>query len=231
MSRKYWRRLAGCIAIECLLTAAPPEYRAGAAASEHARAVVIEDRRGFRAVFAEADFVVTRAVSDLVAVQLVKAGGLERAGIVIRGVGSGAADADEIVGVVAQALLKLDAATVSYAAGAISVGAAGGGCVATLYPVRLGGCRAGVETHGAIRAAFQMIDVPHGLQGRDVEARAYPVQAVAIGKRATVLALGGVVAEGRFAGAGRVVVGGANDSGAMPDGIEGAVARVLRRVR
>ena len=72
MSTRFWRRLAGCIAISVSLSAAAPEYRAGAAAVDHVRAVVVEDRRGARAVFAEADFPITRATSDFVAVQLVK---------------------------------------------------------------------------------------------------------------------------------------------------------------
>ena len=233
MSTKFWRRLAGCIAIECCLTAAPaPEYRAGAARSEHARAVVIADRGGRRAVFAEADFPITREMSDFVAVQLVKITGMDRAAIVISGSGPAPAEVDQILGAVAQAMLSLGSATVSYD-GVISVGAEGGGCVATLYPVQLEGCRAGVETHGPIRAAFQMVDVPHALQTRETTPRPYPVQAVSIGKAVTVLALGGDVPAGRFAAPGRIVIGGANDSGAMPQDpvVNKAVEQVLRRVR
>src|SRR2546428_10570139 len=86
MSKRFWKRLAGCIAIECSL-AAPPEYQAGMAAAEHANAVVLEDHRGNRAVFAEADSPVTRAVSDFVAAQLAKRYGLDRASLLIYGRG------------------------------------------------------------------------------------------------------------------------------------------------
>jgi hypothetical protein len=232
MSIKFWRRLAGCIAIECCLTAAPkPEFRAGAASSEHARAVVLEDRRGFRAVFVDADFPVTREVSDFVAVQLVKAAALDRAGIVVTGSGAAPRNADDIVGAVAQALLRLDAATVSYE-GVISVRSAGGGCIATLYPVRLDGCRDGAPAHGPIRAAFQMVDVPHPLQTRGATSPGYPVQAIAIGKTVTILALGGN-APSDIAGPHTLVVAHANDSTADAplSLVESAVAAVLRRVR
>jgi hypothetical protein len=233
MSIKFWRRLAGCIAIECCLTAAPrPEYRAGAARSEHARVVVLEDRRGFRALFAEADFPVTRDVADFVAVQLVKLAGMDRAGIVIGGSGSALPESGEIVAAAAKALASLAPATVTYD-GVISVRTEDGDCLATLYPVRFDGCREGAPAHGPIRAAFQMVDVPHGLQTRGNVAPGYPVQAVVIGKTATVLALGGDVPAGRYAAAGRIVVGRANDATAVaPDEVvEKAVAAVLRRVR
>jgi len=108
MSIKFWRRLAGCIAIECCLTAAPkPEYLAGAARLEHARVVVLEDRRGFRALFAEADFPVTRGMADFIAVQLVKLAGMDRAGIVIGGTGSALPEPGEIVAAAANALRSL----------------------------------------------------------------------------------------------------------------------------
>src|SRR6266705_2334491 len=84
MSKRFWKRLAGCIAIECSLAAAP-EYQAGMAAAGHAKAVVLEDNRGNRAVFAEADSPVTRAVSDFVAAQLAKRYGLDRASLLIYG--------------------------------------------------------------------------------------------------------------------------------------------------
>jgi hypothetical protein len=233
MSIKFWRRLAGCIAIECCLTAAPrPEYRAGAAQSEHARVVVLEDRRGFRAVFAEADFPVTRDVADFVAVQLVKLAGLDRAGIVISGSGAALPDSGEIVAAAAKALSSLGPATVSYD-GVVSVRTESGGCLATFYPVRFDGCRDGAAAHGPIRAAFQMVDVPHGLQTRGEVAAGYPVQAVAIGKAATVLALGGDAPAGRFHATGRIVVARANDAvaSAPEEVLEKAVKAVLRRVR
>ena len=58
MPRRLSRRLAGCIAIELLLAAGlwAAEYQAGVATAGQAKALVLEDRRGGRAVFAEADF-------------------------------------------------------------------------------------------------------------------------------------------------------------------------------
>jgi hypothetical protein len=232
MSTKFWRRLAGCIAISGALTAAPKaEFRAGAASMPHARAIVLEDRRGFRAVFLEADFPLSRELSDFVAVQLVKLAGLDRAGIVITGTGAAPPAADDLLGAAAQALLQLSDATVSYD-GIVSVRRADGGCLGTLYPIHLEGCRGGAPVHGAIRAAFQMVDVPHGLQTRDSVSRAYPVQAVAIGKAVTVLALGGNAPSG-LAAPGRIVVAHANDARAEAplSVVEAAVAAVLRRVR
>jgi Tfp pilus assembly ATPase PilU len=211
------------------MAAAPPEYRAGAAAGEHVRVVVLEDRRGARAVFAEADFAITRAMSDLVAVQLVKNYDLDRAGIVVSGTRSGVGRAADVVSVVEDAVAKIGPAAVAFS-DVISVRTADGACVATLYPVRLDGCREGVAVHGPIRAAFQMMDVPHGLQTREASSRAYPVQAIAIGK-VTVLALGGDVPLARFAAAGRVVVPFANDVWSMPDGFSAAIEGVLKRIR
>lgn len=232
MSKKFWRRLAGCIVIECCLTAAPrPEFRAGAAASEHARAVVIEDRKGYRAVFVDADFPITRDIADAAAAQLVKAGGIDRAAIVITGSGPSMPQAGDIVDAAARALLGVDRATLSFD-GVLSVRNEAG-CIATLYPLRFDACREGAAVHGPIRAAFRMVDVPHPLQTRDASPRAYPVQAVSIGKVVTVLALGGNLPAAQYAAPGRIVVTGANDSRAAPDPavVDAAVAQILKRVR
>lgn len=214
------------------MAAAPPEYRAGAARTAHVVAVALEDRRGYRAVFAEADFPITRAVSDLAAVQLVKAYDLDRAAIAISGTGGATPDAGEIVSAAAQALGRLDAAAVSFS-GAVSIATPGGACVATLYPVRLEGCRQGAPVRGPIRAAFRMLDVPHALATRDAAPRAYPVQAIALGKQAVILALGGSVEPGRYEAPGRIVVPFANDSAPMPRDarIEAAIGSVINRVR
>ena len=228
MSRRFWRRLAGCIAISCSLHAATPEYRAGAAAADHVRAVVIEDRRGARAIFAEAEFPITRSVSDFVAIQLVKAHELDRAAVVLSGTGDAAGEPAAILDVIEEALSKLNPAILTFS-GVISVRTSAGACLATLYPVQLSGCREGEAVRGNIRAAFQMVDLPHPLQTRDAGAPAYPVQAVAIGK-STILALGGEVPAGRYPG---IVVAHANDTMPLPDipRIEAAIANVLKRVR
>ena len=63
----------------------------------------------------------------------------------------------------------------------ISIRLATGACLATLYPIRLTGCRDGQPLTGPIRGAFQMVDLPHALQTREQTPPAYPVQAVAVG--------------------------------------------------
>jgi hypothetical protein len=226
MSRRSWKRLAGCIAISSGLTAATPEYRAGAAAVDHVRAVVVEDRRGARAVFAQADFPITRAVSDYVAVQLVKTYALDRAAVVISGTGTAAVEPASVLAAIERALGALQPATLS---DAISIRSAAGACLATLYPIRLDGCRDGAPIRGRIRAAFQMVDLPHPLRTREAPPTSYPVQAVAIGKT-IILALGGEVPAGRYAG---IVVPHATDTTPLPNDprVEAAIANVLKRVR
>lgn len=228
MPTKSWRRLAGCIVTSACLAAAAPEFRAGAAAVDRVRAVVIEDRRGARAVFAEADFPITRATSDFVAVQLVKQYELDRAAIVLSGKGDAPEEPASIFTAVERALASLNPVTLSQSGG-ISIRTSTGACLATLYPVQLSGCREGSNVSGPIRAAFQMVDLPHPLLNRNEPAPSYPVQAVAIGKL-TILALGGDVPAGRFPG---IVVANANDTAPYPavPVVEAAVANVLKRVR
>jgi hypothetical protein len=188
--------------------------------------VVLEDRRGARAVFVEADFPITRATSDFVSIQLVKTYELDRATIVISGKGDTPEEPAAILEAVERAFGSLQPASVS---AGISIRSATGACLATLYPIRLTGCRDGQPLTGPIRGAFQMVDLPHGLQMRDQTTPAYPVQAVAIGKT-TILALSGEAPAGRFSG---MVVPNANDTTAYPNepAVEAAVANVLKRVR
>jgi hypothetical protein len=227
MWRKFSKRLAGCIVISGSLAAATPEYRAGAAATDHVRAVVVEDRRGARAVFAEADFPISRAVSDLVAVQLVKSYGLDRAAIVISGTGDAQEQPAAIHAAIERALRALQPAAIS---GAISIRSATGSCIATLYPIRLDGCRDGRAVSGPIRAAFRMLDLPHSLQRRDSVPRAYPIQALALGK-ITILALSGEVPAGAHTAT--IVVGHANDTEPYPGApaIGSAIDAILAKVR
>ena len=185
MSKRFWRRLAGCIVISLSLTAATPEFRAGAAHSDRVRAVAVEDRRGHQVVIVDADFPITRDVADFVAVQVVKLYELSRADIVISGSGFGQPDAAGILLVLQEAMSDLTLATLTDGS-AISIHTATG-CVA--IPLRAA-CAGGPPIHGTIRSAFQMVDLPHPLQTRDVVPQSYPVQAIAFGK-STLLALGG----------------------------------------
>ena len=54
-----------------------------------------------------------------------------------------------------------------------------------------GGCMDGVAISGTIRAAFQMVEPSHGLQKRGEKVPSFPVQAIALGKQVTILALSG----------------------------------------
>jgi hypothetical protein len=228
MWKRFWTRLAGCIAIECAL-AATPDYQASKAAAEHATAVAIEDRQGNRAVFAEADFPVTRAVSDFVAAQVGKQYRLDRAALLIYGRAGvdRPPDTEGLVTAIAAALGSLEPAAIHYDGATISIATAGGTCIGALPS---GSCSGGVRIRPPIRAAFQMIEGQHGLQVRGEVRESYPVQAIALGKEAAILGLGG---DGRYPAAkGIVVIPFANDVAPPPAKavIEAASRRVLARV-
>jgi hypothetical protein len=236
MPRKSWKRLVGCIAIEWLaasaLSAAGFDYQAGTAATGGARALVLQDRRGNRAVVAEAGFPVTRAISDLVAAQLMKAYSLDRSTIVVRGAGQEPSQPESLVTAVAAALGRLEPAKLLYGS-ALSVTAPDARCLAALSSdgsLSLErNCGAGTPVQSAIRGAFQMVDLIHGLRQRGAPLAAYPVQAIALGKQLTLLALGGQAA---FRGEDLIVLPFSNDTGALPDDprVASAIRRVLARV-
>src|SRR5262249_47403789 len=54
-----------------------------------------------------------------------------------------------------------------------------------------GPCTEGVTVRSPVRAAFQMVETETGLQKRGEVRAMYPVQAIAFGKEAAILALGG----------------------------------------
>src|ERR1035441_7853829 len=86
MRKRSSRKLAGCIAIELALAMAAgfaADYRAGAAASGSARALVLEDARGTRAVFTQTEFPITQALADFAAAQLLRSLDLERSGLLL----------------------------------------------------------------------------------------------------------------------------------------------------
>ena len=198
------------------------------AAAEHANAVVLEDHRGNRAVFAEADSPVTRAVSDFVAAQLAKRYGLDRASLLIYGrAGLQPAQPEALVTAITAALGTLEPAGVRYDGATISIATPDGRCIAALPS---GGCAGGARVRPPIRGAFQMVETEHGLQIRGEPREAYPVQATALGKEVVILGLGG---DARYpATKGIVVVPFANDTVAPPASavVSAAVRRVLARV-
>ena len=101
MPKRLSKRLAGCIAIEVVLAAAgaSADFRAGAAVASTARALVLEDARGNRAVFAQAEFRITQALADFVAGQLLRAQDLDRAAMLFRwgGIGNRPAQPADLV--------------------------------------------------------------------------------------------------------------------------------------
>jgi hypothetical protein len=227
MSRRFWIRLAGCIAIERAL-AANPDYQAGMAAVEYARAVAIEDNRGSRAVFAQADFPVTRAVSDFVGAQLAKDHGLDRASLMIYAKPGleQPANPEALLTAITGALGTLEPASVRFDGTTISI-LADARCIAALPA---GACAGGTRVRPPIRAAFQMIEAQRGLQARGEVRESYPVQAISLGKEAAILGLGG---DARYPATRRlVVIPFANDTAPPPAGsvVEAGARRVLSLV-
>lgn len=229
MPTRSSRRLAGCIAIELLLSACLPaaDFRAGSATAGQVKAVVVEDRRGTRAVFAEADFEITQAIADFVAARLVDTYDLPRAFLLLRGVGLRPAQPEDLFTAVAAALGTLEPAEVRIHGINLSV-TIGRRC----QPI-IGDCAGGASVHGPIRAAFQMVEPTHGLLHRTEPLHAYPVQAIALGKDLVIVALSGPSGlPQEFAARGLLFVPHANDSAAPPDDprIREAIRRVLSRV-
>jgi hypothetical protein len=237
MPRRSSRRLAGCIAINLLLPAAAADFQAGIATAGQVKALVLRDRRGGRAVFAEADFEVTQAVSDFVAARLLQGYELPRPSLLLRS----SADLrpalpEDLITAISAALGSLKPAVVRWNGAEVSV-TTDGACLAKLGTggsLGFDHCAGGVPVRGEIRAAFQMVEPSHGLLQRSDPLHAYPVQAIAIGKQVVVLALGGeskIPAE--FAGRGVLFASHANDSRAAPDDprIGQGIRQVLSRVR
>jgi hypothetical protein len=187
MSRRFWKRLAGCIVIKCAL-AAVPEYRAGTAVIGEVKAVALEDNRGHRAVFAEADFPVTRAIADFIAARLASSYALDRSSLVLSGMALRPAHPEDVITAISAALGSLESAKVVFDGAKISITSKDGKCLATIPQ---GPCAGGAAVRPPIRTAFQIFEPPHSLQQRGETPPSYPVQAIALGKTVTVLALSG----------------------------------------
>jgi len=136
MPKKLSRKLAGCFAIELLfaagLLAADSDYQAGTAAAGKVKALALEDRRGHRAVFATAEFPLSQSVSDFIAVQVLKAYGVDRAGLLLYSAGQGDPAPDDAVTAIGAALGSLEPAVVRSSGGAVSITAPDGRCRAML---------------------------------------------------------------------------------------------------
>lgn len=224
MSIRCWKRLAGWLIINAAL-AATPEYRAGTALAGSVKAIVLQDRNGGRAVLAEAGFPVTRAISDRVAAQLAKEYLLDRASLVLGGTGTQDARPEDLFTAIAAAMGALEPAKVFYNGTLVSILSADGRCLATIPS---GPCAGGRAVNAPIRAAFQIVEPPHGLQQRGTQVVSYPVQAIALGKIVTVVALSG---EGQYAGGkGVLVISHANDV-MTPADPSAAIRQILARMR
>lgn len=185
MPKRSSKRLAGCIAIELLLAAglwaADFEYKAGTAFAGKAKALALEDRRGNRAVFVAAEFGVPNPVADFIAVQALKSYGLDRPGLLLHSVAQGEPAPGDAVAAIGAALGALEPAVVRYGAGTLSVTALDGRCLAA-WPADHS-CTAGGLVRSPIRAAFQVVELAHGLQQRGEPVPSVQVQAIALGKQ------------------------------------------------
>jgi len=240
MRKRSSRKLAGCIVIELLLAAAgfAGDYRAGAAVEGSARALVLEDARGHRAVFTQTEFRISQALADFVAARLLVSLDLERPGLLFHwsGIGARPEQPEDLVSAITAAVNALEPAEVRYSHRSLSV-AAGDRCLGTLNPdgaLSSGECAGGVAVTGTIRAAFQMVEPAHGLQKRGETMRSYPVQAIALGRQVTILALSGeaTLPEG-VNSRGLIFAPFSNESVAAPQDarVRAAIEHVLARVK
>jgi hypothetical protein len=246
MWKRSSKRLVGCIAIELaaatLIGAAG--FQAGIGETPSARAVAIQDSRGSYAVIAQTDFRITQAVSDFVAAQVMQAHTLDRPALLLHwsGISIRPPQPEELLDAINTALGKMEPATVRYGHRTLSVLAMPvigeeERCLASMNPdgtLTLGSCTQGSEIGGSIRAAFQMVEPSHGLLKRGDTVRTFPVQAIAIGREVTILALSG---EAHFPQGvnprGLIFAPFSNEADAPPQDarVMAAVQRVLARVK
>jgi hypothetical protein len=190
------------------------------------------------AVFTQTEFRITQALADFVAARLLVSLDLERPGLLFHwsGIGARPEQPEDLVTAITAAVNALEPAEVRYGHRSLYV-AAGVRCLGTLSPdgaLSSGGCAAdGSTVTGGIRAAFQMVEPAHGLQKRGETVRSFPVQAIALGKQVTILALSGEAAlpEG-VNPRGLIFAPFSNDAAAAPRDarVRAAVERVLVRV-
>jgi hypothetical protein len=248
MRKRSWRRLAGCIAIDLALidlgmmgALSAADYKAAIASEGMARALALEDSHGTRAVFAQAEFRITQSLADLVAVQVLKKYEIDRAGILLRwsAIGDRPAQPEDLVSAISRALDAVEPAEVRYAHRGLSVAAVEGErCIASLSAdgnLGFSGCwKDGTEITGAIRAAFQMVEPTRGLLRRGDTVRAFPVQAIGLGKVVTILALSGeAMVPAGVSPRGLIFAPFSNEATAPPkdERVSAAVQKVLSRAR
>jgi hypothetical protein len=213
MPKKLSRKLVGCFAIELLfaagLLAADSDYQAGTAAAGKVKALALADRRGNRAVFAAVEFRVSQSLSDFIAAQVLKAYGVDRAGLLLYSAAPGEPAPGDAVTAIGAALGGLEPALVRLSGSAVSITAPDGRCRASLAAngaVAFERCGPGEPVRAPIRAAFQMVDPPHPLQPRGEPVPSSSVQAIALGKGFVVTAVVGDRDDARVSAALRQVL-------------------------
>jgi hypothetical protein len=202
--------------------------------------VAIQDSHGAYAVIAQTDFRITQAMADFVAAQVMSRHDLDRPALLLHwgGIANRPPHPEELVRAIEAALASMTPATVQYGHRTLSVMGEGDRCLASVNPdgtLALGSCPGGTDITGPIRAAFQMVEPSHGLLQRgQMMARMFPVQAIALGKEVTILALSG---EAHFPEGvdprGLIFAPFSNEAEAAPQDarVMAAVRRVLARVR
>lgn len=189
MPRKSLKKLAGYIAIELLCAysavAADYYYKAGFATYGHVEALALEDRRGHRAVIADATFSVPLSVADMVAAQVMKDYKIERSDLMIYSVATGDPSPAEALTAIGAALGKLNQAYLVYGNGRLTASSYDGKCLVGISPEgSLDACStpAGDTVGGYIKSALTIVDLSQGLQTRDQPPKpSVAVQALAIG--------------------------------------------------
>jgi hypothetical protein len=219
--------------------AAAAGFKAGVGTSPSSRALALQDAHGAHAVIAQTDFRITQAIADFVAAQVIETHEIDRAALLLHwsGIANRPAQPAELVSAIRSAMEKMDQATVRYGHRSISVVGEDDRCIASLNPdgtLAFSACTPGTDIVGPIRAAFQMVEPVHGLLKRGETARSFPVQAIALGREATILALSG---EARLPEGvnpqGLIFAPFSNEADAPPQDAQvmAAVRRVLARVR
>lgn len=188
MSKKSLKRLAGCIVIKLVCAAAgfaaEYPYKAGFATYGHVEALTLEDRRGHRAVIANATFSVPLPVVDSIAAEAIKQYAVERSSLLIHSVASGDPSPAEAQNAIGAALGNLKPAVLIYGNGRLTVSSYDGHCLVAISPdASLDSCTtpAGDSVGGYIRSALRMVDLGHGLQTREDTTRSVAIQTIAIG--------------------------------------------------
>ncbi len=233
---RWWKRLAGFIAIELTAGAGAAnfQYKAGTASIGQARALVLEDRRGNRAVLAQINARITLATADFLAVHAMERFGFAREGLLIQAADSGEAQPDDLLNAIAAALNGMYPAELRYGTGRLSVMRSGGSCLGSLASgerLRLDGCGGGELVRSPSRAAFRVVEPDSGLHRRAQIPPVYPLQVIVFGGRVVVVGLPGEPATDRFQVPGVILVPYGNESAPFMDTpqLRAALGGLLRR--